>query len=103
MLDPDFPRSVNYALAQAEMCLEQVDGSTGPSGRRQAQPRTSAAAREVGRIRSELAYSDPAALAADLNGTVMRLQAACAYASELVTQRYFQRAAFIEWNVDRPA
>ena len=103
LLDPDFPRSVNYALAQAEMCLEQVDGSTGPSGRRQAQPRTSAAAREVGRIRSELAYTDPAALAADLNGTVMRLQAACAYASELVTQRYFQRAAFIEWNVDRPA
>ena len=26
LLDPDFPRSVNYALAQAEMCLEQVDG-----------------------------------------------------------------------------
>lgn len=103
LLDPDFPRSVNYALAQAEMCLEQVDGMTGPSGRRQAQPRTSAAAREVGRIRSELAYTDPAELAADLNGTVMRLQAACAYASELVTQRYFQRAAFIEWNVDRPA
>lgn len=103
LLDPDFPRSVNYALAQAEMCLEQVDGMTGPSGRRQAQPRTSAAAREVGRIRSELAYTDPAALAADLHGTVVRLQAACAYASELVTQRYFQRAAFIEWNVDRPA
>jgi uncharacterized alpha-E superfamily protein len=103
LLDPDFPRSVNYALAQAEACLEQVDGMTGPSGRRQAQPRTSAAAREVGRIRSELAYTDPVTLAADLNGTVMRLQAACAYASELVTQRYFQRAAFIEWNVDRPA
>lgn len=103
LLDPDFPRSVNYALAQAEMCLEQVDGMTGPSGRRQAQPRTSAAAREVGRIRSELAYTDPATLAADLHGTVVRLQAACAYASELVTQRYFQRAAFIEWNVDRPA
>ena len=34
LLDPDFPRSVNYALAQAEMCLEQVDGMTGPSGRR---------------------------------------------------------------------
>ena len=85
------------------MCLEQVDGSTGPSGRRQAQPRTSAAAREVGRIRSELAYTDPAVLAADLHDTVVRLQAACAYASELVTQRYFQRASFIEWNVDRPA
>jgi uncharacterized alpha-E superfamily protein len=103
LLDPDFPRSVNYALAQAEMCLEQVDGSTGPSGRRQAQPRTSEAAREVGRIRSELAYTDPAVLAADLHDTVVRLQAACAYASELVTQRYFQRASFIEWNVDRPA
>ena len=103
LLDPDFPRSVNHALAQAEQCLEQVDGSTGPSGRRQAQPRASAAAREVGRIRSELAYTDPTVLATDLHDTVTRLQAACALASELVTQRYFQRAAFIEWNVDRPA
>jgi uncharacterized alpha-E superfamily protein len=103
LLDPDFPRSVNYALAQAEQCLEQVEGSIGSSGRRQAQPQISAAAREVGRIRSELAYTDPAILAADLHDTVVRLQRACAYASELVTQRYFQRASFIEWNVDRPA
>lgn len=103
LLDPDFPRSVNYALAQAEMCLDQVDGSGLTNGRRQAQPRVSAAAREVGRIRSELAYTDPVALARDLPATVARLQEACAHASELVTQRYFQRVAFIEWNVDQPA
>ena len=59
--------------------------------------------RELGRIRSELIYADPMALAADLPGTVHRLQEACARASELVSQRYFQRAAFIEWNVDEPA
>lgn len=103
LLDPDFPRSVNYALAQAEMCLDQVDGGSSANGRRQAQPRVSAAAREVGRIRSELAYTDPVTLARELPETVARLQAACAYASELVTQRYFQRVAFIEWNVDQPA
>lgn len=101
LLDPDFPRSVNYALAQAELCLDQVDGPVPSLGRRQAQPQVSAAAREVGRIRSELAYTDPITLARDLPATVARLQDACAHASELVTQRYFQRVAFIEWNVDR--
>lgn len=103
LLDPDFPRSVNYALGQAEQCLEQVDGGASAHGRRQAQPRVSAAAREVGRIRSELAYTDPAVLAADRPAVVERLQDACALASELVTQRYFQRVAFIEWKVDQPA
>jgi uncharacterized alpha-E superfamily protein len=104
LLDPDFPRSVNYALAQAEQCLDQVDGGRpSANGRRQAQPRVSAAAREVGRIRSELAYTDPIDLANDLPATVARLQEACAQASEMVTQRYFQRVAFVEWNVDQPA
>ncbi len=104
LLDPDFPRSVNYSLAQAEQCLIQVDGRVGHNGgRRSATPRVSAAALEVGRTRSELAYTDPAVLAADLPGTVTRLQAACAQASELVTQRYFQRVAFVEWKVDRDA
>ncbi len=105
LLDPDFPRSVHYALTQAEQCLDQVErgGRTSGSGRRTARPRASEAAREVGRIRSELAYTDPAALAAELPQVVDRLQRACAHASELVTQRYFQRVAFIEWSVDRPA
>jgi uncharacterized alpha-E superfamily protein len=104
LLDPDFPRSVNYSLAQAELCLDHVDGGRPSSnGRRQAQPRVSAAAREVGRIRSELAYTDPIDLANDLPATVARLQEACALASEMVTQRYFQRVAFVEWNVDQPA
>jgi uncharacterized alpha-E superfamily protein len=104
LLDPDFPRSVNYSLAQAELCLDHVDGGRpSANGRRQAQPRVSAAAREVGRIRSELAYTDPIDLANDLHATVARLQVACAHASELVTQRYFQRVAFVEWNVDQPA
>lgn len=104
LLDADFPRSVAYALGQAESCLAEVDGTRGPSnGRRRSIQRTSDAARELGRIRSELIYADPMALAADLPGTVHRLQEACARASELVSQRYFQRAAFIEWNVDEPA
>ena len=102
LLDPDFPRSVSYALAQAEAALDDVDGGLRPnSGRRRPLVRTSAAAREVGRIRSELAYTDPALLAADLPAVVARLQAATAYASELVTQRYFQRVAFIEWTPDQ--
>lgn len=102
LLDPDFPRSVSYALAQAEAALDDVDGGPRPnSGRRRPLVRTSAAAREVGRIRSELAYTDPALLAADLPAVVARLQAATAYASELVTQRYFQRVAFIEWTPDQ--
>ncbi|QXC61256.1 alpha-E domain-containing protein [Aquihabitans sp. G128] len=104
LLDPDFPRSVSYALAQAEQALDDVDGGQRPNGgRRRPLVRTSAAAREVGRIRSELAYTDPALLAADLPAVVARLQAATAYASELVTQRYFQRVAFIEWTPDKSA
>lgn len=106
LLDPDFPRSVNYALAQAELCLDQVDVGASPVGspmqlRRGVQPRVSDAAREVGRIRSELAYTDPVALAMDLPATMARLQDSCAHASELVTQRYFQRVAFIEWKQDQ--
>jgi hypothetical protein len=66
-------------------------------------PRASAAAMEVGRIRADLAYSDPVLLAHDLPSTIARLQAACAHASEMVSQRYFQRVTFIEWNVDQPA
>jgi uncharacterized alpha-E superfamily protein len=103
LLDPDFPRSVHYALAQAEQCLEQVDrgGRHAVGSRRAGEPRSPEAAREVGRIRSELAYTDPASLAAELPEVVARLQLACAQASEQVTQRYFQRVAFIEWSVDR--
>lgn len=104
LLDPDFPRSVSYALAQAEQALDDVDGGQRASGgRRRPLVRTSEAAREVGRIRSELAYTDPATLAADLPDTIARLQAASAHASELVTQRYFQRVAFVEWTTDRSA
>lgn len=102
LLDPDFPRSVSYALAQAEQALDDVDGGQRPnSGRRRPLVRASAAAREVGRIRSELAYTDPIDLAADLPEVVARLQAATAHASELVTQRYFQRVAFIEWTPEK--
>lgn len=102
LLDPDFPRSVSYALAQAEQALDDVDGGQRPnSGRRRPLVRASAAAREVGRIRSELAYTDPVDLAADLHEVVARLQAATAHASELVTQRYFQRVAFIEWTPEK--
>jgi uncharacterized alpha-E superfamily protein len=102
LLDPDFPRSVSYALAQAEQALDDVDGGLRPnSGRRRPLVRASAAAREVGRIRSELAYTDPVDLAADLPEVVARLQAATAHASELVTQRYFQRVAFIEWTPEK--
>jgi uncharacterized alpha-E superfamily protein len=102
LLDPDFPRSVSYALAQAEQALDDVDGGQRPnSGRRRPLVRASAAAREVGRIRSELAYTDPVDLAADLPEVVARLQAATAHASELVTQRYFQRVAFIEWTPEK--
>jgi uncharacterized alpha-E superfamily protein len=102
LLDPDFPRSVSYALAQAEQALDDVDGGLrSSSGRRRPLVRASAAAREVGRIRSELAYTDPVDLAADLPEVVARLQAATAHASELVTQRYFQRVAFIEWTPEK--
>ena len=46
LLDPDFPRSVSYALAQAEAALDDVDGGQRPNGgRRRPLVRTSAAAR----------------------------------------------------------
>lgn len=102
LLDPDFPRSVSYALAQAEHALDDVDGGQRTNGgQRRPLARNSAAAREIGRIRSELAYTDPAMLAADLPAVVARLQEATAHASELVSQRYFQRVAFIEWTADK--
>ncbi len=103
LLDPDFPRSVSYALAQAEAALDDVDvgGQHQGGSRRRPLVRTSGAAREVGRIRAELAYAEPVRLAAELPEVVERLQEATAHASELVTQRYFQRVAFVEWTADQ--
>ena len=74
---------MSFALA-AEECLRNIDAPARPGGRTADLGADEDATREVGRIRCELAYTDPDDLAADVGPTVERLQAACAEASELV-------------------
>jgi len=51
ILDPEFPRSIHYCLLEAEQSLRRITGSP-------ANAFSNAAERQLGRLRSELIYSD---------------------------------------------
>jgi len=87
--DEDLPRSVAYALAQAETGLREVAAGTGSPEH---------AVRIIGRVRSELTYTGPDDLARDGGEILVRLQEACRRTDELVRARYFRRADLIEWS-----
>jgi uncharacterized alpha-E superfamily protein len=86
---PDLPRSVVFALTEAEACLRQVaraDSTTDP------------AERELGRMRSELVYAGADELTPTCEPVLERLQETCRRADEMIRARYFRRADLIEWH-----
>lgn len=87
----DLPRSVAFALDQAESALREIASTTGSPD---------VAVRIIGRVRAELTYASPEDLANDVRTVLPRLQVACRQADEHVRSRYFRRADTVAWTSD---
>ncbi len=91
LLDRLFPRSVLYALNQAEECLEELAPATERVGV------ADQARRLLGRARTSLEYRSLSEVLADLPAEMEKVQKACSAASEAVARRYFPRAVTTAW------
>jgi len=91
LLDRLFPRSVRYALQQAEECLEEL---APPSERAGVSDR---ARRNLGRARTGLEYRRLEDILGDLPTEMENVQHACSVASDAVARRYFPRPATTSW------
>jgi len=98
LVDPDFPRSVSFALKTAEECLRNIDAPARPGGRSADFGSDEDSIRVLGRMRSELEYAGIDDLASNVGPTVERLQAACVEASGLLDTRFFRRTSSTEWH-----
>ncbi len=91
VLDREFPRSVIFALAEAErrlVALAPEDERIGVSEGR----------RRLGRIRTSLEYRPRQEIIADLPAQMLRVQRAVTAASEAVTTKYFQSGPMTTWT-----
>ncbi|WP_199429080.1 alpha-E domain-containing protein [Qaidamihabitans albus] len=94
--DTLFPRSVFYALRQAESCLDQLDrGSAGQPGRGNEK---SEALRLLGRARSELEFLRPSDLLDELPRRLISLQTAIRDVGEAVSVQYFHSSPWVAWR-----
>lgn len=91
LLDRLFPRSVVYALRDAEECLAKLD----PSDQRVGFIDDSR--RIVGQARTFLEFHRTNDLMAELPEHMDRVQKACAQASEAVTRKYFSQEVDLSW------
>ncbi|HET9689930.1 MAG TPA: alpha-E domain-containing protein [Acidimicrobiales bacterium] len=96
VLDRLFPRSILRALTEAERCLGELDPSPSRAGV------TDEARREVGRVRTDLEYGDPALLVGDLGAQLRVVQRACSAASAALAERYFRSGAAVVWSGGEP-
>lgn len=87
-----FPRSVFYALRQAESCLERLNSGTST----RAGERTEAL-RLLGGTRSELEYLRLDELLEDLPRRLVALQAAIHDVGEAVSAQYFRSSPWVAW------
>lgn len=94
LLDPLFPRSVVYALRQAEQCLVDL----GEGGERTS---TESAGRILGRVRSGLEFRPVGQLLGNLPGEMEEVQRACSSASDAVRVRYFPTGVHDDWVGER--
>ncbi|NKX53901.1 alpha-E domain-containing protein [Arthrobacter mobilis] len=91
LLDRLFPRSVVYALGDAERALEQLDPSYQRVGF------IDDARRIVGQARTFLEFHQTANLMAELPEHMDRVQKACAQASDAITRKYFAQTVDLAW------
>ncbi|GGG02684.1 hypothetical protein GCM10007304_15940 [Rhodococcoides trifolii] len=93
LLDRLFPRSVFYALTQAEHSLDRLDQH--PNSRVGARAE---AQRLLGRARSELEFLQPGVLLEDLQERLMDLQEICREIGEAISTQYFHAAPWVAWT-----
>ncbi len=92
VLDREFPRSVIFALAEAERRLASLSPEAERIGV------SDEARRRLGRIRTSLEYRPAPEILEDLPGQMLAVQEAVLAASEAVTQRYFQAGPMLTWT-----
>ena len=91
LIDRQFPRSIAYNLGRAENILRDLD----PDAQRRS---PSAQARfALGRARSSLEYRQVREILDDLPAQMQAVQVACAGASDLISERFFQPAITV-WS-----
>lgn len=95
VLDREFPRSVIYALKQAERRLQELS----PPGTERI-GMSDEARRQLGRIRTSLEYRVTRDIVADLPAQMRRVQNAVTGASAAIASRYFQAGPMQQWTQD---
>ena len=93
LMDRLFPRSVFHALAQAELCITDLDSR--PNTRIGAKGE---ALRLLGRARSELEFLRPEELLDDLPTQLLALQTTIHDVGESVSQQFFHSAQWVAWT-----
>ncbi len=90
LLDRLFPRSIVFALGQAEACLMALDPVTDHAS-------VDDARRHLGHARTSLEYRPLADVLDALPAEMERVQRACAAASDAIRSRYFPTGALTTW------
>jgi uncharacterized alpha-E superfamily protein len=94
VLDRAFPRSVFFALSEAERRLTALSPQADRIGV------SDEALRQLGRIRTSLEFRATADVIADLPAQMLRVQAAVTAASHAIATRYFQSGPLPTWTKD---
>ena len=94
VLDREFPRSVFFALSEAERRLDAL----APQQDRIGVP--DEARRQLGRIRTSLEFRATSDVIADLPAQMQRVQGAVMAASQAIAKRYFQSGPLQTWTKD---
>ena len=95
VLDREFPRSVFFALSEAERRLAAL--SPAPDERIGV---SDEARRQLGRIRTSLEFRSTADVINDLPAQMLRVQAAVMASSLAIAGRYFQSGPLTTWTKD---
>lgn len=94
VLDREFPRSVFFALSEAERRLDALSPQEDRIGI------SDEAQRQLGRIRTSLEYRSTSDVIADLPAQMLRVQGSVMAASQAVASRYFQSGQVTTWTRD---
>lgn len=90
LLDRSFPRSIAYALGQAEECLTALEPVRALTG-------VEEAIRHLGHARTSLEYRPLPEVLDALPAEMERVQRACAAASDAIRRRYFPSGSVTTW------
>jgi len=91
LMDRLFPRSIVYALGQAEACLHGLEPVVDRAS-------IDDATRHIGRVRTSLEYRPLLEIVDDLPHEMELVQRACAAASDAIRARYFPSGVATTWS-----